>query len=202
MRQYAIDAEQELVRVSQIVTQSLRFHRQSTVPQWEKMSSLLDSAAALFKSRMTTEHIEMKRDYEDRSLVWSYGSELRQVFGNLVGNAFDALRQGGTLSLRTREARDVHSGEPGIRVTVADNGQGMDAQTLARIAEPFFTTKGANGTGLGLWVSRDLLQKHHATMRIRSRTQPGSSGTVFSIFIPLEAAREVPATSGEMDVMM
>ncbi len=134
-RQYVVVAEEELNRISQIVTQFLRFHRQSTVPQWKKMSLLLDSAAALFKSRMVPEHIVIERNYRDRSLVWSYGSELRQIFGNLVGNAFDALRHGGTLYLRTREARDLTTGKPGIRVTVADEGQNIDAETLACIAD-------------------------------------------------------------------
>ena len=128
-----------------------------------------------------------RRDFRDRSLVCSYGSELRQVFGSLVGNALEALGQGGSIHLRTREGKDARSGEPGIRVVVADTGQGMNAETLARIAEPFFTTKGANGTGLGLWVSHDLLKKHHAAMRNKSRNRPGRSGTVFSIFLPLKA---------------
>ena len=104
-RQYVIDAEAELIRVSQIVAQSLKFHRQSTVPQWEKMSSLLDSAAALFRSRIDPAHITVKRDYRDRSLVYSYGSELRQVFGNLVGNALDALGQVGTFISEHVKAR-------------------------------------------------------------------------------------------------
>ena len=195
-RQYVIDAEEELIRVSQIVSQSLKFHRQSTVPQWEKMSSLLDSSAALFKSRLNPDRVKIKRVYRDSSPVWCYGSELRQVFGNLVGNALDALGQGGEIHLRTRESKDVHSGELGIRITVADNGHGMDAQTLSRISEPFFTTKGANGTGLGLWVSRDLLEKHHARIQIKSRNHSGSSGTVFSIFIPLNAAGQVGGNLG------
>lgn len=187
-RQYVIDAEAELIRVSQIVTQSLKFHRQSTFPQREKISPLLDSAADLFRTRVVAEHIVIERDYREQNLVWCYGSELRQVFGNLIGNACDALHHGGTIRIRTRDAKDVKMGEPGIRITVADDGQGMDAETLAKIAEPFFTTKGANGTGLGMWVSSDLLRKHHATMRIKSRNLTSNSGTVFSIFIPLEAA--------------
>ncbi len=183
------DAEQELSRVSQIASQSLKFHRQSTVPQWEKLSSLLDSTVALFRSRIHPEHTAIVRDYQDQSLVFSYGSELRQVFGNLLGNALDALggRQGGTVYIRTQESRDRRSGELGIRLTLADTGQGMDAPTLTRITEPFFTTKGSLGTGLGLWVSRDLLQKHRAVMKIKSSKGPGRSGTVFSIFFPLNA---------------
>jgi PAS domain S-box-containing protein len=199
VREYAVAAEEELARVSLIVNQSLRFHRQSTVPDQETLSSILDSAVAIYKSRLATSEIELRRDYRDRHPVRCYSSELRQVFGNLIGNAFDAVRQDGIICLRTREARDVRSGEPGIRVTVADSGHGMDAGTLQRISEPFFTTKGINGTGLGLWISRDILQKHHARLRIRSRKGDDWSGTVFSVFLPLHAIKETarPA-SGEM----
>ncbi len=196
---YLSDAQLELSHISQIAAQSLKFHRKSTAPKWEKMSSLLDSAAALFRARIHQGQTDVIREYRDHSPVYSYGSELRQVFGNLVGNALDALgSQGGTIHLRTSESKNPRTGEPGVRITLADTGQGMDAQTLARIAEPFFTTKGSNGTGLGLWVSRDLLKKHHAVMRIKSRQEPGRSGTVFSIFIPLEATD--PSENATVDV--
>ncbi len=185
-RNYASIAEEELARVSQIVTQSLRFHRQSTVPTREKLSTVLDSAAALYEKRISR-RTRIERDFSDRSEVQCYSSELRQVFGNLIGNALDAIRGEGTLYLRTREASDPVSGEKGVRVTVGDTGHGMDRQTLQRIAEPFFTTKGTNGTGLGLWISKDILQKHRAKMRVKSRPGPTRSGTVFSIFLPLES---------------
>ena len=187
---YVQMAEEELARVSQIVTQSLRFHRQSTVPTSEKISTVLDSAAEIYRTRLVPGHIEIRREYGDRSEVYCYSSEMRQVFGNYIGNALDAVRQGGTICLRTREAREVGSGRRGIRITVADSGHGMDAETMQRISEPFFTTKGSNGTGLGLWISKDILQKHHATLRVRSRVGEGRSGTVFSVFLPLVAIEE------------
>ncbi len=184
-REYIMLAEDELARVTQIVTHSLRFHRSSTSPTFERLFNILDSAVAVYKSRLQPDHIEVSRRYRDTSSVWCYSSELRQVFGNLIGNAFDATRQGGTIFLRTREAKDAITDTPGIRVTVADTGSGMDAQTLKRISEPFFTTKGINGTGLGLWISRDILQKHKAKLLIRSRQSHSRSGTVFSIFLPM-----------------
>ena len=183
-------AEEELSRVSQIVTHSLRFHRQSTIPSYEKVSSILDSAASIYKSRLTAEHVEIRRDYRDPVLIRCYASELRQVFANFIGNAFDAIRQGGTIVLRARETVHPSTGEPGVRVTVADSGHGMDHKTLQRISEPFFTTKGMNGTGLGLWISRDILKKHHGMLKVRSRQVGSFSGTVFSIFLPLTAIGE------------
>ena len=189
VREYALTAEEELGRVSQIVTQSLRFHRQSTLPAEEKMSVILEGAIGTYKGRLLSENIQVTRDYRDHSAVHCYSSELRQVFGNFISNASDAVRQCGTIFLRTRESRDVLTGEQGIRVTVADSGHGMDSQMLKQIAEPFFTTKGINGTGLGLWISEDILQKHCARMRIRSSQREGRSGTVFSVFLPSNAIR-------------
>ena len=185
-REHIIVAEEELARVTQIVTHSLRFHRSSTSPTLERLSSILDSAAAVYKSRLLLDHIQISRRYQETCSVCCYNSELRQVFGNLIGNAFDAIRKGGTIYLRARNATDAVTGVSGVRVTVADTGIGMDAQTLKRIAEPFFTTKGINGTGLGLWISRDILLKHKAQLRVRSRKSEKQSGTVFSVFLPCE----------------
>lgn len=190
-------AEEELGRVSLIVAQSLRFHRQSTLATEERLSALLEGAVAIYKGRIASERINLMRDYRDRRTVHCYASELRQVFGNFIGNAFDAVRQGGTILLRTRESRDVTTGEPGVRVTVADSGYGMDGPTLSRIAEPFFTTKGVNGTGLGLWISREILQKHRSKLSVRSSRREGRGGTTFSVFIPSKAIVDPNTTSGQ-----
>ena len=178
-------AEEELARVTQIVTHSLRFHRASTAPTWERISETLESTAAIYKSRTSVNQIEIRPRYRDDAAVRCYSSELRQVFGNLIGNAFDAIRRGGIIYLRTRNATDPSSHQHGVRVTVADTGHGMDKQTVERLSEPFFTTKGNNGTGLGLWISYDILQKHQAIMRVRSRCKGNKTGTIFSIFFPL-----------------
>ena len=191
---YATSAEEELARVAEIVKHSLRFHRQSTKPTHERMSAVLDSAAGIYRSRLMSGGVEMVRDFGDTAEVFCYASELRQVFGNLIGNAFDAARQGGHIYLRTRDAAHPATGERGVRVTVADTGLGMNAQTVQRIAEPFFTTKGSNGTGLGLWISRDLLRKHRAHLQVRSR-QRQPSGTVFSVFLPLDAVPSAGASA-------
>jgi signal transduction histidine kinase len=110
------------------------------------------------------------------------------VIANLVGNAIDALEDGGRIVLRTACGHDWKTGGAGIRLTVADNGTGMDGATLARIFEPFFSTKGITGTGLGLWVSREIVEKHQGHLRVRSRL---GVGTVFSLFIPEEYCEPV-----------
>ena len=166
---FSASAQQELARVSHIVTHTLRFNRQSNRASRDKLSDLLESSAAIYLARMKDTGIELGRDYRDAGLVYCFGSELRQVFANLIGNSFDACKSGCKVQLRTRNQRHPKTGEPGVRVTISDNGVGMDKATRQRLFEPFFTTKGDKGTGLGLWVSREILRKHHALLRVRSR---------------------------------
>jgi PAS domain S-box-containing protein len=185
-KQFSQAAQEELARVSHIVTHTLRFNRQTYGSMREKISDLLDSSLAIYEGRLKNSGVELQREYADSALVLCYGSELRQVFANLIGNSFDATKRGGRLRIRTRNQTNWRSGKPGVRVTIADTGHGIDAKTRGRLFEPFFTTKGDNGTGLGLWVSREILNKHHASLRIHSSQVSGQSGTTFSIWLPIE----------------
>jgi PAS domain S-box-containing protein len=187
IKELSASAQQELARVSHIVTHTLRFNRQSNSATREKLSELLESSAAIYIARMRDAGIELRRDYRDAGLVYCFGSELRQVFANLIGNSFDACKGRCTLLLRVRDQKHPKTGEQGVSVTIADNGTGMDKGTRQRLFEPFFTTKGDKGTGLGLWVSREILRKHHALLRVRSRRSAERSGTVFSIWLPAES---------------
>ncbi len=183
-------AQQELDRVTHITTQTLRFYRQSTRPVDSNINDLLDTVIALYEPRMRSFSIKIERDYSDLPLVRAYEGEIRQVLANLVGNAVDAMqRNGGRLILRTAGGRDLHRGDDGVFVTVADTGCGMDAATRLRIFEPFFSTKGITGTGLGLWVSQTILEKHGGRAMVRSRVRTGDEvpgGTVFRVFLPLQ----------------
>jgi two-component system, chemotaxis family, CheB/CheR fusion protein len=127
----------------------------------------------------------VQRDWADVPDITGLVGELRQLFANLIGNALDAMRGGGTLTVRLRTASELNKrSRPGIRVVVADTGYGIGPDKRAKIFEPFFTTKGQTGTGLGLWISSEIIQKHGGTVRLKSRVHPGKSGTVFSIFLP------------------
>jgi len=179
-------AEQELNRASEVVRHSLKFHRQTTKPALEKISDLLDSTLAVYEARFRQGQIEIHRDYADSSRICCFGSELRQVFANLFSNAFDAMRPGGAFRLVVRDGANRSTGEPGVRVVVADTGAGMSETTLKHIFEPFFTTKGMQGTGLGLWLSAEILSRHRATIKVKSRRSPTRSGTVFYLFFPIE----------------
>ena len=184
-RTYAHVAQDELARVSQIVTQTLRFFKQSTLPSVIRPAELIDSVVTLYRGRLANSSIEVKLEIRDEASGLLCEGEVRQILNNLVGNAIDAMREkGGQLTIRARAAVDEKSGGKGVRLTVADTGTGMDGATLSRIFEPFFTTKGARGTGLGLWVSKQLSEKNHGRLSVRSNTDPACHGTVFSLFLP------------------
>ena len=150
-------AEQDLQRASEVVRHSLKFHRQTTKPGREKIAELLDSTLTVYEARFRQSHIQIHRKYLDSISVCCFSSELRQVFANLLSNAFDAMQPVGSLHLVVRNSRNWLTGEHGVRVTVADTGSGMSKTTLKHVFEPFFTTKGMQGTGLGLWLQqRDI----------------------------------------------
>jgi signal transduction histidine kinase len=186
---YADLAQHELARVSEITQQMLRFYRQSTLPILMNVCELLDSVLTLHQGRVASLHIEVVRRYGEDIRLFCFAGEVRQLFANLIGNALDAMMpRGGRLLLRVRYAnapKQPHTA--GVRVTVADTGSGMPAEVLQHIFEPFFTTKEATGTGLGLWVSGEIVAKHQGTIRVRSRARgpKGKGGTVFTVFFPL-----------------
>jgi PAS domain S-box-containing protein len=187
-RAYLDLAQKELQRVTQITVQTLRFYRRSTKPTQTDVHELIETVLVLFESRLLTSRIEVVRQFKAKLAIMAHDGEIRQVIVNLVGNAIDALAAGGRLLIRTTESHERQSGRKGLRITVADGGIGMSGQTLARIFEPFYSTKGITGAGLGLWVSREIVDRHQGLMRARSRESvPGrAGGTVFTLFIPAE----------------
>jgi signal transduction histidine kinase len=115
---------------------------------------------------------------------------LRQILSNLLANSLDACPRGATIRVEANPASDPRNPvRTGVRISVADTGCGIRSDHIESIFEPFFTTKKDTGTGLGLWVSRELVEKHGGSLRVRSRTSDGKSGTVFSIFLPAEGRR-------------
>jgi len=184
---YVAMAEQEAQRMAEITQQTLRFYRQSTLPARAKMSELLDSVLSLSQSRLNALNIEVVREFDPELDLFCFAGELRQVFANLVSNAIDATSGGGRLLVRARHSRSWKAPEQtGVRFTLADTGVGMEPAVRERIFEAFFTTKELTGTGLGLWVSHEIIVKHRGVVHARSRTaaQGRASGTVFQIFIP------------------
>jgi PAS domain S-box-containing protein len=183
-RNYLEMALTELHRVSQITIQTLRFHRASTRSAAVRLEDLIETVLTLLGNRMRAQKIELVRRFPGHPAINTHEGEIRQVVANLVGNAIDAMPTGGRLIVRAAYSRDWRCGEPGVVITVADTGIGMDPETSSRIFEPFFSTKGITGTGLGLWVSSEIAVNHRGSLRVRSRrsisSRPG--GTVFRFF--------------------
>jgi len=186
VRDYARLAQQELARVSQITTQTLRFFKQSTSRQRVGIPALIDSVLTLYSGKLANSGVEVLRRYRPGVESVCFEGELRQALNNLIGNAIDAMRGGGSLRVRVRFATDHATSRTGIRITIADTGTGMSAATQVRIFEPFFTTKGILGTGLGLWITQELVAKERGRLSLRSREhqEHKPAGTVFALFLP------------------
>ncbi len=187
-KRYLGMAEQELARVASIVTQTLRFHRQSTYAREASLSEVLDNVLILLQGKIRNCGIEIIREYRSTTKIRAYDADLRQVFVNLISNALDASASGTQITLRIRDSHDWLTGVAGVRVSIADCGCGMSAETRRHIFEPFYTTKGATGSGLGLWVSSEILRNHQARIHIRSSQRAEDHGTIFSIFLPQRAS--------------
>ncbi len=186
VRKYNRIAQEELRRVSDIANQTLRFYRSPQPPERVDVAEVLDSALALFRSKLRTHGIEVSRDYAPGLTITLSVGELRQVLVNLIANAIDAMPEGGHLHLRATAAHHPVRGQPGIKITVADDGKGIRHEAKSRLFEPFFTTKGTTGTGLGLWLTRDILERAGGYIRCRNHSSP--HGAVFSMWLPLTPA--------------
>lgn len=184
-KHFLATAEIELHRVSAITSQTLRFHRQATNPRAISAEELIDGTLPIYQPRLVNARVRLERRDRARRPVICFDGEIRQVLNNLLGNAIDAMSSaGGRLLLRSREGTDWPTGRQGVILTVADTGVGMAGQTLSRIFEPFFTTKDLGGTGLGLWISKEIVNRHRGVLRVRSRRSASGSGTVFTLFLP------------------
>ena len=183
VHQYLKMADDELKRIAHITRQTLGFYRESTVPTTFHVATLLNSVIDLLQAKMVSTQVVVEKQCEDQLHMTAIFGELRQVISNLMLNSLDALGEDGRVTLRASRSRKPRDGSSRIRITVADNGQGIDGAALPRLFEPFFTTKGSIGNGLGLWVCKQIIEKHGGSIWIRSRLcEP--HGTTFSIVLP------------------
>ena len=173
----------ELNRVSHIAKQTLEFYRTGTSASPVDLAEPIEEAVLLFTRRAESRGAALDVEHRTAATIHGFAGELRQLFVNLIVNGLEAGAR--RIRIRTSRGRDwSQRARRGVRILVADDGAGISSATAARIFEPFFTTKEEKGTGLGLWVSRGIVQKHEGTISMRTSTQPGKSGTVFSIFLP------------------
>ncbi|HMG84441.1 MAG TPA: ATP-binding protein [Terracidiphilus sp.] len=189
-KSHLASAEIELRRVSAIANQTLRFHRQSTNPRTVTGAELIDATIPLYQGRLLNARVKVERRDRATQHVTCFEGEMLQVLSNLIGNAIDAMiPKGGRLLIRTRNGCDWRTGRKGIVLTVADTGHGMSPYTLSRIFVPFFTTKENKGNGIGLWISRGIVDRHRGHLTVRSRQSIAGSGTVFALFLPIDAVQ-------------
>jgi PAS domain S-box-containing protein len=184
-RHYADLAEQELGRVSHIARQTLSFYRESKQPMPVLMTELLDDVLTLQERAFRANRIEVRRKYFTASHVYGFPVELRQVMLNLISNGIQAMPEGGTLGTYVREATDRTRDLHGIAISIVDTGVGIQPEDAHRLFQPFFSTKSTKGTGLGLWISKGIIQKYDGRISCRSYHHNGRWTTCFRVFLPV-----------------
>jgi signal transduction histidine kinase len=183
-RYFAKLGEEELLRVAHITRQTLGFYRESKHPVEVSLSALLDEILELQTRRMEFDNITLNKQYRSRGTIWGFPVELKQVFLNLIGNAVQAMPDGGTLRLHVSECSRHRHQRPEVCISICDTGTGIDPEHGKHLFEPFFTTKSTKGTGLGLWISKGIVQKYGGTIRFRSASITGRNITCFQVRLP------------------
>lgn len=186
-------ADEELQRVTHTAKQTLGFYRESSHANDVDIVHALEDILAVYARKLEHRGIRVESDFRARPIVHAFGGELRQVFSNVINNAADAMPQGGRLRVRVSHAAD--GPQPFVRVTIADEGAGIERSLRHHIFEAFFTTKRDVGTGLGLWVTKQLVEKHGGRISLRSSTGPAHHGTTFSIVLPERASQDARASA-------
>jgi PAS domain S-box-containing protein len=182
---YLTLADSELSRVAQITKRFLGFYREKSDPIQIKVSEVLDEVVAMLGPTLDRKGLHIERRYERESHVLASTAHLRQIILNLVTNAVDACERGEKIILHVRTVTDWRNGNGrGVRIVVADTGHGIPQSERSKIFEPFFTTKQDVGTGLGLWITKQLIENYGGRIRMRSSEAEGRSGTTFSMFFP------------------
>jgi len=199
-RKYLVVAEEEIGHAATIAAQGLELHRQASVPIPTDLADLLKSVLVLLKSKLDRSgiHLEFQHSANSPNLM-CFPREIRQVCVNLITNAIDAMPEGGDLRIRLRPGCDWRTDRAGVRLTIADKGIGIDPRMRRKIYEAFFTTKGSAGSGLGLWVTANIVKKHQGSIHFRSSNEPGHRGTAFTVIFPIGGAEGKKSGFSESD---
>lgn len=186
-------ASRELDRVAHITRQTLGFYRDTSSPIRLNIRQTLDDLLLLYEKRLESRNIKVVKQYDNDLEITALAGELRQAFSNLITNPLDAMPNGGKLILRVSKTHQWNRSHlDGVRLTILDTGSGIEPKHRKNIFQPFFTTKKDVGTGLGLWITRSIVEKHRGTIRMKSRTGQDNHGTAFSIFLPTEYRADSP----------
>jgi signal transduction histidine kinase len=181
-------AEQELKRAGQITHSTLTYYRESPTPVQTDPTELVEGVLTLQQGALRKARVQLEKDLVRSQDIQAFPGELRQIFTNLISNAVEAMQPNGRLIVRVHPACDWKTGRDGYRILVADTGPGIPAEARKKLFTAFYTTKGEQGTGLGLWITRQLVQKHGGFLKFRSRSRMPhhEGGTVFSVWLPLK----------------
>jgi PAS domain S-box-containing protein len=175
-------AEQELARVSHITRQTLGFYRESTSPTSVHIPALVESVLTLYSNKLQVKQIRVQLTLETCPPVIGLAGEIQQLVSNIISNAIDAVPFNGTLKIDASPVK-LANGDS-IRLKIEDDGPGIAPENMKRIFEPFFTTKKDVGTGLGLWVCKEIAQRHGGSVNVESKNEDGTTGAVFTVLLP------------------
>jgi PAS domain S-box-containing protein len=185
VRSHLMDADRELQRIAHITRQSLGFYRETSAASLFRPDVVIREVFDFYSFRAAQARISLHVNIKTEQKAWGNAGEFRQVISNLLANSLDACQPGDAICVRVRAARSPRDlALEGVRISVADTGSGIGSENLNRIFDPFFTTKKDTGTGLGLWVSRELIDKYGGYLDVRSATTGRRTGTVFTMFLP------------------
>jgi signal transduction histidine kinase len=186
-RHYLAGAERELKRIARLANRTLSFYRGNSPRECFSISTLVQELVEIFMVVCSTKGISIDVDAASDLLVYGSKDELAQAITNLLSNAIDAVGENGMINVRCKRYLDPKSSREMVLIVVADNGHGIGKSNRERLFEPFFTTKDRSGTGLGLWIVKDIVAKHHGSLRMRTRTHGNRKGTIVAIILPSRA---------------
>jgi signal transduction histidine kinase len=178
VRTYMCQIEEQVTTLKRIVGQTLGLARSSPMRKRERFVALVEAAVRIHRKTIAAKRIQLVSEVLEELTVEVHTGEILQVISNLIANALDALPKGGTLRLR------VHRDSSEVHIVVADNGHGIPSEYSQRVFEPFFTTKQDKGTGLGLHISKKIVEGYKGRIRMRSSVRQGKTGTTFRVSLP------------------
>jgi signal transduction histidine kinase len=190
VKDYLATAERELERVSHIARQTLGYYRDTGSPSEVYLHDLMENVLSVYRSKLLVYNISVESKFNDLRKIKVRSGEIIQVFSNLVSNAIDAMLHGGTLSISI--SRTMKLDADGVQTIISDTGCGISRENLGKVFEPFFTTKGNLGTGIGLWVAKQIVERHGGQISISSTAESRESGTLVAIYLPFPVSEEKP----------
>lgn len=196
---YASLAEQELQRACHITRQTLSFYRESKQPMPLSLAELIESILEVQERAIEAAGIVAQRRFHSPGIVCAHSGELRQIFLNLIDNALQAMDRGGTLRIHIADSTDPSTGRRGVSVSVTDTGSGIRSEDAPQLFQPFFSTKADKGTGLGLWISRGIVQKYDGRITFRSHRLRAGNATCFRVFLPADAESTASPASAPLN---